>query len=129
MPYIEIVAIIALLQFMVFGILVGKARQDFGVKAPAVTGHESFERIYRVQMNTLECLVTFLPALFLAGQYWSGAVVAAIGAVYLIGRTVYWRSYVANPASRGIGFMLSFAPTVLLFVLALIGIVRSLLGA
>jgi glutathione S-transferase len=128
MPYIEIVAIIALLQFMVFGILVGKARQDFGVKAPAVTGHESFERIYRVHMNTLECLITFLPALFLAARYWPAYVVAGLGVVYLIGRMVYWRSYVAKPENRGFGFMLSFAPTVLLMLLALAGIVRVMLA-
>lgn len=116
------VALLAVAQFFVFGILVGRARVRYGVKAPAVTGHEGFERAFRAQMNTLEQLAGFLPSLLIAGQYWSNGVVAAIGAVYLIGRTLYWRAYLRDPGSRQIGFLLTVVPTLVLFCLAFAGV-------
>ncbi|TAK99311.1 MAG: MAPEG family protein [Aquabacterium sp.] len=121
MAWIEIVTVIALLQYIVFGALVGRARGKYGVSAPAVTGHEMFERYYRVQMNTLELLAVFLPALWLAARHWSPAVMAAIGMVFVVGRTVYLRSYTTDPASRSLGFGLSIGPTVILLIAGLIG--------
>lgn len=118
MKYLHIVAILAIVQYLVFGMLVGRARQRYGVRAPATTGHEQFERAYRVQMNTLEQIICFLPALFLAAIYWPQEVVAPIGAIYLVGRQLYRNAYVKDPRSRGIGFLLSLAPTVILLVMA-----------
>ena len=126
MQYVELVALIAVLQFFFFGFMTGRARLQSGLKAPAMTGHEGFERMYRVQMNTLELLVVFLPALFLAGKYWPSLWVASLGSVYLIGRFIYWRAYVTEPAGRTIGFVLSMVPTLALLILAFIGIVLSL---
>ena len=51
MPLVDIVALLALLEFFVFAGLVGRARGKYGVNAPSVTGHEMFERAYRVQMR------------------------------------------------------------------------------
>jgi uncharacterized MAPEG superfamily protein len=127
MQYVELVAILAVLQFFFFGAMTGKARNDSGLKAPAVTGHEGFERMYRVQMNTLEILVAFLPALFIASNYWDSLLVSGLGCVYIIGRFLYWRAYVTTPAKRVIGFMLSMLPTFLLIILSIVGIVASLL--
>jgi Tfp pilus assembly protein PilE len=62
MILIELVTVLALVQYFAFGMLVGKARTTYGVHAPAVSGHAMFERYYRVQMNTLEVMVVFLPA-------------------------------------------------------------------
>ncbi len=126
MHYVELVAILAVIQFIAFGALTGRARARAGLKAPAVTGDEGFERLYRVQMNTLEVLVVFLPALFLAARYWSPVFVAATGAVYLVGRLLYWRAYVADPARRGPGFALSMLPTLVLAIAALVGILRAI---
>jgi glutathione S-transferase len=128
MRYVELVAIIAVLQFLTFGALTGRARRHSGLKAPAITGHEGFERMYRVQMNTMELLIAFLPALFLAARYWSMYLVAGVGAVYLIGRFAYWRAYVSNPPARHLGFMMSMLPTVLLALMAMLGIVLALIG-
>ena len=128
MQYVELVAVIAVLQFFSFGALTGRARRLSGLKAPAVTGHEGFERMYRVQMNTLETLIAFLPALLLAAKYWPTSLVAGLGAIYVIGRHIYWRAYVSNPSKRGIGFMLSMVPTFFLLILAFVGIVLSLTG-
>lgn len=126
MQYVDLVAVMAVLQFFFFGALTGRARRQSGLKAPAMTGHEGFERMYRVQMNTLETLVAFLPALFLAAKYWPPSIAAGLGAIYLIGRHIYWRAYVSDPKTRGAGFMLSMLPTLSLLILALVGIVLSL---
>ena len=125
MNLIDTVAMVAVLQYLVFGGLVGRARTRYGVQAPAISGHEQFERLYRVQMNTLELLVALLPALYVAGRYWPAWVVAGLGAVYLVGRLLYWRGYVTQPASRALGFMLSIGPV---FTLVLAALVPALLG-
>jgi glutathione S-transferase len=54
--------------------------------------------------------------------------VAGLGVVYLIGRMIYWRSYVSDPSKRAFGFMLSMMPTLALVVLAVVGIFVSLFG-
>ena len=84
--------------------------------------------MFRVQMNTLELLIVFLPALFVAANYWSAYIVAGLGAVYIVGRTLYWRGYIADPSKRGTGFLLSMIPTMLLALLALAGILLALSG-
>ncbi|KIQ95958.1 MAPEG family protein [Lysobacter sp. A03] len=123
MNYVDLVAVLAILQLVFFAVLVGRARGVYSVKAPATSGNEMFERAYRVQMNTLELMVAFLPALYIAARYWPAHYVAAVGAVYLLGRLVYWRSYTARPASRGIGFALSMIPILALLIAALVAIV------
>ena len=126
MQYAELVAITAVLQFFFFGAMTGRARRNSGLKAPAMIGNEGFERMYRVQMNTLETLVAFIPALFISSNYWSALLVSGLGVVYLVGRFIYWRAYIAEPEKRGIGFMLSMLPTLLLIILSIVGIVMSL---
>lgn len=121
MNYIHIIALLAVLQFFVFGVLVGRARVRYGVKAPAVTGNELFERVFRVQMNTLEQLVGFLPALLIASQYGPQAIVAGLGLVWLIGRLIYRHSYIADPGKRQVGFLLTVIPTVVLLGVGLVG--------
>ena len=125
MSTIDVVAMLAVFQYLVFGSLVGKARRTYGVQPPAVVGHEMFERLYRVQMNTLELLVALLPALYVAGRYWPSCVVAGAGAVYLLGRVVYWHAYKKDPSKRSLGFLLSFLPIV---GLALVGFAAAVLG-
>ena len=129
MPYIDIVTALALIQFTVFGFKVGSARGRFGVKAPAITGNETFERYFRVQQNTMELLVVFVPGLYLFSHYFSPLIAAALGVIYLIGREVYAASYVKDPAKRSAGYGLSFLPAVILLVGGLIGAGRALLWA
>ncbi len=125
MSYVDLVALLAVAQLVFFGILVGRARGLYGIKAPAVSGNELFERTYRVQMNTLELMVAFLPALFVAAKYWPQPYVAGIGAVYLVGRLIYWRSYVSAPTSRGLGFALSMIPILVLLLGGLAAVLRG----
>lgn len=123
MPWIDLVTFLALAQYLVFGALVGRARVQYSVKAPATTGNELFERHYRVQMNTLELLVVFVPSLWLAARHWSPEGMAAFGAIYVIGRFVYARAYLQAPGTRTLGFLLSIAPIGVLMAAAAIGAV------
>lgn len=125
MNYVHIVAVLAIAQFVYFAIMVGSARGKYDVKAPATSGHEMFERAFRVQMNTLEQLICFLPALLLADVYWPGTIIAAIGAVYLVGRFLYGRSYTKEPSTRGLGFALTLLPTFVLLGAAGLGAVLA----
>ena len=126
MAYVDIVTALAVLQLIVFGLKVGKARGKYGVKAPAITGNEIFERFFRVQMNTLEQLASFIPSLYLFSRYFNPLWAAALGAVYLVGREVYAASYVKDPAKRGPGFGLTFLPIIILLGGGLSGAVLQL---
>ncbi|HXA99817.1 MAG TPA: MAPEG family protein [Steroidobacteraceae bacterium] len=126
MAYVDIVTALAVLQFIVFGFRVGGARGRYGVKAPAMTGNEIFERHSRVQMNTLEQLIAFLPGIYMFSHYFSPKVAAALGVVYLIGRELYAFTYVKDPANRSVGFGMTFLPVVILVLGGLIGAVRAL---
>lgn len=108
--------------------LVGRARGRYGVRAPATTGHELFERAYRVQMNTLENTVIFLPALWLGALYLGPRPAAALGAVWLAGRLWYATAYLREPRARGGGFVLAFAAWGGLMIAAAWGVLRGLLG-
>ncbi len=125
MDLVNIVATLAVFQFIVFSFLVGRAREAYSVKAPAVQGNEAFDRVFRVQMNTLEQLVCFVPSLLLANVYWSDTFVAIVGAVYLIGRIIYRQTYIADPSKRSLGFILTIVPTFILLIAAFVGAVMD----
>jgi len=124
----ELIIVLALLQYLFFGILVSRARTRYGVKAPAVTGDPIFERYLRVQMNTLELLVIFLPALWIASADIASLWIAALGALYLAGRFIYLRDYVRAAEKRALGFGVSALPILILLAIDLIGALRGLIG-
>jgi len=121
MELVTIVIALALIEYSVFGMLVGRARGKYGVEAPAVSGNPIFERYYRVQQNTLEVLVLFIPGVWMFAHYVSADVAAGLGLIFIIGRLLYLRGYVADPKSRGLGFALSFIPALILIIGGLIG--------
>jgi len=120
MEAVAIVTILALGQFVLFSIQVGSMRGKHGVKAPAMTGHAEFERMFRVQQNTMEQLVAFVPALwifaYLVNPLWG----AGMGLVFIIGRFIYRSSYIKDPDARGMGFTITFLPTAVMLVWGLI---------
>jgi len=92
-----------------------------------MSGHPVVERWLRVQGNTLELLILFIPGAWAAARYWKPEYVAILGLVFVIGRLVYAVGYVSAPAKRSMGFLLSIAPIGLLVLGALVGALRSLL--
>ena len=126
MAYVDIVTALALLQFVWFGIELARARGRYGVKAPAITGNDQFERHFRVQQNTLETLVVFVPSLFLFSRYFNPLWAAGLGVIYLIGRQLYAASYVKDPAKRGAGYALTMLPVLALILGGLIGAVMQI---
>jgi glutathione S-transferase len=127
MPYIHIVIGLALVEFLACALAVASARGRYKIAAPAVTGNETFERYLRVQMNTLEQLVVFIPSILLFGQYMSPYIAAGLGVIFLIGRLVYFFTYVKNPKSRELGFILTIGPNAILLGGAIFGAARAAL--
>jgi glutathione S-transferase len=126
MPYVHLVVGLALAEFLLFAVLVTKARIRYKVPAPAITGNEFFERYFRVHMNTLEQLVVFLPAILIFAHYLSPYIAAALGLVFIIGRLVYLQGYVKDPKKREFGFILSVLPNAVLLGGAIYGALRAL---
>lgn len=130
MPFVAIVTVVALVQFFWLSLQVARARSRYGIAAPATTGNELFERHFRVQMNTLEQLVMFLPALWIFASYVSPLWAAALGVVFILGRAIYAMSYVRDPKSRSLGFGLTAFPTFVMLIGSVVWAVRAiLLGA
>jgi hypothetical protein len=126
MAWVHLVIALALAEYLYFGMAVARARARYGVKAPAITGNADFERYYRVQVNTLELLVVFVPAALLFALYIDSLWAAALGFLFVIGRWVYFLGYTRAAERRHIGFALSMLPTMALLAGALIGALRAL---
>jgi uncharacterized MAPEG superfamily protein len=105
----------------------GKARYKYGIKAPATVGHPAFERAYRVQMNTLENTVMFLPLLWLAAHYGFTGWAGLIGLVWLLGRVWYAVAYLGNAEKRAGGYAVSMVAWFALLLLACVGVVRAMM--
>ena len=123
---VSLVTLIALLVFFWTGLRVGRARGTYGIKAPATTGHEEFDRYFRAQMNTLEGLVIFLPALWLFALFGNEQVAAGLGGVWIIGRILYALTYVKDPAKRSAGFGISALAMLALLLGALFFVAKAL---
>ena len=129
MPYVHLVIVLALLEFLLFGSAVGRARTLYKVSAPAMSGHEVFDRYFRAHMNTLEQLVVFLPSIWLFAHYVNAWAAVTLGMLFIVGRGLYFRGYVQAAESRHAGFVLSAIPNVTLLIGALIGVTRAVLVA
>jgi glutathione S-transferase len=127
MPLVHLVVALALLEFFVFGMAVARARATYKVAAPATTGNEVFERYFRAQMNTLEQLIIFVPAILLFAAYVNAWVAAALGALFIIGRALFFTGYVRAAEARHTGFMLSVVPNMVLLVGGGLGAIWRLL--
>jgi glutathione S-transferase len=114
--FTALVTLLAVLFYFFTCARVARARVTYGVKLPAISGHPDFERVFRVQMNTLEWLPIFLPSLWLFAVYLSDVGAALVGAVWIVGRIVYMTGYTQAAEKRRIGFATqSLAAGVLLF--------------
>ena len=127
MNHVYLLILLALVQYMYFTARVGSARVKFGVEAPRTTGNDNFERIFRVQQNTLEQLVVFIPGMLLFANFVSPLWALIPGGFYLIGRQIYARHYVADAKKRGPGATISILANIALLLGAIVGLVLSML--
>lgn len=121
--------LVAVLLYLVTSINVAAARGKYKIEAPAIVGNADFERIFRVQMNTLEQLVAFLPALWLFALYVNPAWSSVLGAVWIAGRALYAVGYSRSAPARSKGFVIAFAALAVLWLGAMWGVVATLLRA
>jgi len=108
---------------------VGRARGKYQIKAPAVSGNELFERAYRTQLNTIENVLMFLPALWLYAIFIGDKGAGDSGVIWLIARVWYAIAYQQNPAKRGLGFLISILVVAGLWAGAAYGIFHQFVKA
>lgn len=126
LPAIVVVLTVLLLFFVSFQ--VGRARGRYGIRAPATSGNEHFERVFRAQMNTIESTVLFLPALWLATQYSSPLVAGIFGLIWVAGRFWYALAYAQAANKRGAGFIISMVAALVLLLAGSWGLLRVLVA-
>ncbi len=126
---VELVTLLSLLLYMFMGIRVGAARQKHGLPAPAMSGHPEVERTIRVQANTLEWMVIYLPALWLFATGINSYLAAALGVVWIAGRYLYMEGYIKAADQRSAGFLVQFIAVALLLLGALVAALAHLFGA
>lgn len=125
-PWTSLITALTLVLYLVITINVGRARGKYKVPPPQMTGDPDFERVLRVQQNTLEQIVLFLPGLWLFSFYVNPLWAAGIGAVWLVGRIVYAWGYYQAAEKRIVGFGISSLSGMVLLVGSLVGIILSL---
>src|SRR5262245_26897754 len=92
-PWTALVTVAAILVYVAAMMRVARARGEFEISAPATTGHPDFERVFRVQGNTLEQMAMFLPLLWLFALLWGDVWAAIVGVIWPVGRAVYAAGY------------------------------------
>lgn len=121
-----LIVLLALLQYVWFTMRVGLSRGKFSVDAPACKGDETWERLFRVQQNTMEQLLIMIPATFAFAYYLSGLWALVVGAIFIIGRFLYSAEYLKDPKSRAPGMMVTLLSNVVLVLGALIGLLMKM---
>jgi len=125
--FASLITLLVVLLIVLAALNVGRARGLYGIKAPAVSGHELFERAFRVHMNTLESAVIMLPALWLYALFIGDLGAGVMGAVWLAARVWYAITYLRDPAKRSAGYGISFLAFIGLWAGALWGVVKVLM--
>ncbi len=126
MEYATLIVLLALLQYVWFTARVGLARGKYKIDAPACSGDENFERLFRVQQNTLEQLIIMIPGAFAFAHYMSPLWVLAPGVVFILGRFLYGSEYIKDPKTRSPGMGLTLLANVVLVLGALFGLLKGM---
>ena len=124
MDHPTLIVLLALLQYLFFTGQVGLARGKYKVNAPACNGDENFSRLFRVQQNTLEQLIIFIPATYAFAYYLSEIWVLVPGVVFILGRFLYSAEYLKDPKTRTPGMALTLLANVVLVLGALFGVLK-----
>lgn len=123
----SLVTLFALLVYFAVTINVGRSRFKHQIKPPAMTGHPEFECVVRVQQNTLEQMILFLPSLWLFALYVSPLWSAVLGGIWVVGRILYALGYYQAPEKRAPGFAISSLSMLALLGGSLVGVVLELI--
>ena len=121
-----LMTLLAVLWYEVTVWQVGRARAKYKVSAPATTGDPAFERAFRVQMNELEQLVAFLPAMWLFAWFGNPRFAAIACGVFIVGRIIYAIGYWADARKRAVGYYIAMLAFLITWVAALVSVVRWL---
>jgi hypothetical protein len=127
MELVYVTIVLALIEYMVMGALVGFARTKYQIAAPALTGHPDFERTNRVHVNTLENLIIFIPSVWIFGMYVSARWAAALGFAFIVARATYAFGYLKAAEKRSVGAGITGLVELVLVVGSLVGLARALL--
>jgi hypothetical protein len=127
MIYVYLLILLALVQYIYFTAMVGVARGKYGVSAPATTGNDIFERTFRVQQNTMEQLVVFIPGMYFFAMLVSPVWALVPGVIFIVGRQIYSHGYISAPEKRGMGATMSLLSGIVLVVGALIGLIWKMI--
>ena len=119
--------LVAVLFYFVTIVNVGRARSKHKIDGPAIVGHPDFERVIRVQANTVEQLVAFLPALWIFAVFGNPAWASVIGSAWIVGRIIYARGYYQAAGKRAPGFVITVVATTLLWLGSMWYVVAALL--
>ena len=124
---LSLVTLLALVEYSILGVMVGRARQRYGVEAPATTGNPDFERYFRVHENTLESLIVFIPAVWIFSLAVNYHIGVALGVLFIIARIVYANGYLTAAAKRGPGALATGIINVILVLGSVIWITVAML--
>jgi glutathione S-transferase len=127
-PLTTLTTVIAICLYFYMGLRAGLARSKYNVPAPATSGNPDWERLFRVQMNTLEAMPVFLPLLWLFSVYHKDLWGALIGLVWVAGRATFMLGYTKSAETRGTGFRIQLFATAVLLIGTIVGIVQVLLS-
>ena len=128
LPLTSLATLIVVALMFWTSIIVGKARVKYDIKAPATSGHELFDRAYRVQMNTLESAMLLLPSMWMYASLIGDLGAGVSGAIWVAGRVWYALAYQQDPAKRGPGFGISFLAIAGMWVGSLWAVIQLLLA-
>lgn len=110
---------LTMILYLVLSVNVGRARRKYNVPVPQITGDSNFERVLRVQQNTVEQLVFFLPSLWIFCLWVDPRWGAALGALWILGRILYAWGYYQASEKRIPGFAINSLTTLTLLFGAL----------
>ena len=127
LPLVYLTILLSLVQFLYFTLRAGITRGKYKIDAPNTTGNETWERIFRVQQNTMEQLIMFIPGILLFAHYVSPKWALVPGVLFIIGRQIFSHLYVNNPPKRAPGMALSMLSNVTLILGSIVGIILELI--
>lgn len=104
--YPALVTLIIALVYFGMALTVARTHARTGILAPTMTGDPVLERTCRAHVNTLEWMPIALPSMWLFAVYWSPAVAALLGLLWIAGRVIYFLGYISEAKRRLPGFFI-----------------------